>query len=63
MAFIVNTLTFDTGLWESTKKFLVKLNRGLLNHGYAQAAAALDREGLSVEAARLRNEIKLGGIN
>jgi len=63
MAFIVSTLTFDSGLWNSIKKFLVKFNNACHVYGMARAINVLEQEGLRVEAARLRNYLKAGGIN
>ena len=63
MAFIVSTLTFDTGLWDSIKKFLVKFNNACRVYGMTRAINVLEQEGLRVEAARLRNDLKVGGIN
>lgn len=56
MAYICATCFFDTGLWNSIKT-------AVRNYGYQRAAIELDREGHREEAARLRNEIKIGGIN
>lgn len=56
MTYICATRFFDTGIWESIK-------RAVRNYGYERAAGELDREGHREEAARLRNEIKIGGIN
>lgn len=56
MTYICATCFFDTGLWDSIK-------RAVRNYGYQRAAIELDREGHREAAARLRNEIKIGGIN
>lgn len=63
MAFIVSTLTFDTGLWDSIKKFFVKFNNACHVYGMTRAINVLEQEGLRAEAARLRNDLKVGGIN
>jgi len=56
MAYICATCFFDTGIWDSIK-------RAVYNYGYERAAGELDREGFPEYAIRLRNEIKIGGIN
>ncbi len=56
MAYICATCFFDTSIWDYIK-------RAVINYGYERAASDLAREGYTKEAARLRNEIKIGGIN
>lgn len=57
MAFIVSTLTFDTGLSDWFNRIFKKMQP----YGYTRAAIEMEREGYLEEAASLRQMAKFVG--
>ena len=57
MAFIVSTLTFDTGLSDWFNRVFKKMQP----YGYARAAIEMEREGYPKEADALRQMAKFAG--
>lgn len=59
MTFIVSTMYYDLGIKNIITNTVNKISRAVKAHGWARAAAELDREGLSDAAKVCRQELKL----